>query len=114
MSSSIRQGFTFPRSDIQRAKTAAATSGMSMNEWMRRTVRAALDGPTPTAKASVGALDTSSLDAIAQRLGEQINDLSRVGGGLRKIEDRLARGQPLPLAARTATAPSTATGARSA
>lgn len=102
MSSSIRQGFTFPRADIQRAKTAADIVGVSMNEWMRRAVRAALDGPVPTTQASVGALDTSALDAVAQRLGEQINDLARIGSGFRKIEDRLARGQAVPIAAKQA------------
>lgn len=112
MSSSIRQGFTFPRADIQRAKTAADVVGVSMNEWMRRAVRAALDGPATTAQASVaagGALDTSALDAVAERLGEQINDLARIGSGFRKIEDRLARGQALPIAGAA-----TGTGARQA
>jgi hypothetical protein len=109
-----QQAFILDHRDLERARSAAITAGVSLNAWMRRAVRAALDGPVPTTQASVGALDTSALDAIAQRLGEQINDLARVGSGFRKIEDRLARGQALPMAAGTATQAGAATGARPA
>jgi hypothetical protein len=133
MTTSIRQGFVFERADIQRAKTAAAQEGLSMNEWMRRAVRAAFNGPKLNTQTSDAAFDTSALDAIAQRLadllgrgeadaaasrtiatqiGGQIEQLSKVGSGLRAIEDRMASGTMKPLPARVA--PSAVTGARSA
>lgn len=108
-----QQSFILDQRDLARARTAAITAGVSLNAWMRRAMRDALDGPVPTTQASVavGALDTSALDAVAQRLSEQINDLARIGSGFRKIEDRLARGQALPIAG---TATGTGTGARQA
>lgn len=69
MPSTIRQGFTFQRADIQRAKSAAAAAGLSTNEWMRRALRAALDGSSATASPTgTAGVDLTTASAMADRL----------------------------------------------
>lgn len=88
-----QQSFILDQRDLARARTAAITAGMSLNAWMRRAMRDALDGPVPTTQASVGAaLDPALLDRLAALIakGEAdttasravLEDLKRAGGGI--------------------------------
>lgn len=64
-----QQSFILDQRDLARARTAALTAGVSLNAWMRRAMRSALDGEASAAVGGAPAtIDTAALDAIAQRL----------------------------------------------
>jgi hypothetical protein len=66
-----RRGFPVAIADIERAKIAALAAGQSLNTWVQRAIRSALDAPADT--VSVG-----ELRAHAQRMAALIERLERV------------------------------------
>lgn len=60
-----RRGFPIPEDDIARAKIAARAAGQSLNAWVARAIRAALDAPVP-------GVSPEDLRAHEQRLGALI------------------------------------------